>query len=155
MIISFEDPSTQKLYQYFIMQYYFQKEEHVVEVLPLHFGIHVWIWPNPRKCLHPELCVMSVTVLQNLLANDVQLQDTKRFCTNDKNFTVLTADTTFNVGDVYVTATTYKNPMLQTRRGTEPVMFGPALLHQRKTAASSSFHQMSSRYVGWNHHSWW
>ena len=87
-------------------------------------------------------CAPEFTVF---LANDNQLNDLERFCTNNKNFSVLAVDTTFNIGDFYVTATAYRHQMLMTRKGVEPVMFGPALLHQRKTFAS--FYKLPSGII--------
>ena len=81
-------------------------------------------------------CAPEFTVF---LATDGQLKDLEKFCTNNKHFSILTVDTTFNIGDFYVTVTTYRNLMLLTDKGAgvEPVMLGPALLHQRKTFNSN------------------
>jgi hypothetical protein len=66
------------------------------------------------------------------MASDTQLHDVQKFCTNAANFSILGVDTTFNIGQYYLTLTTYRHLMLLTRKGEEPVMIGPALLHQRK-----------------------
>lgn len=66
------------------------------------------------------------------MASDRQLLEVNKFCTNNKNFSVLGVDTTFNIGQYYVTITTYRNLMLENKDGIEPVMIGPILLHQRK-----------------------
>ena len=70
------------------------------------------------------------------MASDQQLHDIEKFCTDNKNFSVLGVDTTFNIGKYYLTVTTYRNLMLETPEGVEPVMIGPLLLHQRKTYES-------------------
>ena len=67
-----------------------------------------------------------------VLANNVQLAEVKRFCTNPARFSVLGVDVTFNVGEYYVCLTTYQDLMLKTKSGVHPVMLGPILLHQRK-----------------------
>ena len=68
------------------------------------------------------------------LSSDRQLCEVEKFCTNPKNFSVLGVDTTFNIGDYfYVTITTYRNLMLVNKNGTEPVMIGPSIIHQKKT----------------------
>ena len=46
---------------------------------------------------------------QCVLFFDWQLQDLVRFLTNDKLFSIFTADTTYNLGEFYVTPTTYKH----------------------------------------------
>lgn len=72
----------------------------------------------------PEMCIF--------MATNQQLEDVKRFCTNPKQFCVLGVDATFNIGDYYLTLTTYRNLMLSTKKGTHPVFIGPALIHQRR-----------------------
>ena len=47
-----------------------------------------------------------------VLFYDWQLNDVSRFTTKPGSFTVLTADTTYNLGDLYVTPTTYQQSML-------------------------------------------
>lgn len=74
-------------------------------------------------------CVPEFTVF---MATDRQIREVKKYCTNMKNFSVLGVDTTFNIGAFFVTFTTYRNTMLLTKKGTEPVMIGPILIHQRK-----------------------
>jgi len=55
------------------------------------------------------------------LASDRQVQDVKRFCANTTNtFSVLSNDTTFNIGDFYVTPTTYRHLLLEDRRTGKP-----------------------------------
>ena len=71
-----------------------------------------------------------------VLANGLQLQEVKRFCTNPARFSILGVDVTFNVGDYYVCLTTYRDLMLKTKSGVHPVMLGPILLHQRKLFTS-------------------
>ena len=71
-----------------------------------------------------------------VLASDRQLQEVNKFCTQNKNFSVLGVDTTFNIGKYYVTVTTYRHLMLLTKNKVEPVMIGPILLHQKKTFES-------------------
>ena len=72
----------------------------------------------------PELSV--------LLASKQQLLDVQRFCTNPKEFCILGVDATFNVGQYYLTLTTYRNLMLSNKTGAHPVFLGPALIHQRR-----------------------
>jgi len=67
------------------------------------------------------------------MASDRQLSDIEKFCTQNKNFCVLGVDTTFNIGNYYVTVTVYRHQMLLNKFGSEPVMLGPMLIHQRKT----------------------
>ena len=67
------------------------------------------------------------------LSSNRQLRDIEKFCTDDKNMSVLGIDTTFNIGEYYVTITTYRHLMMENTHGVEPVMIGPILVHQRKT----------------------
>ena len=80
--------------------------------------------------------VRSAPEFTIFMASDKQLNDIKKFCTANKNFSVLGVDTTFNIGQYYVTFFTYRHLMLLTKKGVEPVMIGPALVHQRKTFES-------------------
>ena len=77
------------------------------------------------------------------LANDRQMRDIVKCCTNPAEFTVLGIDTTYNCGEFWLTTTAYKHLQLRTRRRSNPpVLIGPALLH--KTKDESSFRYMSS-----------
>ena len=70
------------------------------------------------------------------LATDQQLSDIERFCCNrgSTNSSVFGIDPTFNLGDFYVTVTTYENLMLKSRlTGSHPVFIGPMFVHQRRT----------------------
>ena len=59
-----------------------------------------------------------------VLASDRQVQDVKRFCANTtENFSVLSIDITFNVGDFYVTPTTYRHLLLDDRRTETPLFY--------------------------------
>ena len=71
-----------------------------------------------------------------VLFTDQQLHDIKRFCTNKglAANSVLGVDPTFNLGDFYVTVTTYENLLLISRRsGKHPVFIGPMMVHQKRT----------------------
>ena len=56
--------------------------------------------------------VKAVPDPQCVIAFDWQVNDLVRFLTDDRKFSVFTADTTYNVGEFYVTPTTYKHLML-------------------------------------------
>ena len=78
-----------------------------------------------------------------------QLQDLVRFLTNDKVFGIFTADTTYNLGEFYVTPTTYKHLMLvDVTTQKHPTMAGPILVHQRKNF--SSFNYFANTLVCFN-----
>ncbi len=71
-----------------------------------------------------------------ILATDQQLSDIERFCANGQstNCSVLGIDPTFNLGDFYVTVTTYENLMLINKKTSKhPVLIGPMLVHQTRT----------------------
>ena len=61
-----------------------------------------------------------------------QILDLKQFCTDPDEFTVMYADTTYNLGDFYVTPLSYKHLMLEDiHTGKPPVLPGPVLVHQQ------------------------
>jgi len=70
---------------------------------------------------------------QCVLFFDWQLNDLVRFLTDDRDFSIFTADTTYNLGDFYVTPTTYQHLMLvDVLTQKHPTMAGPVLVHQQK-----------------------
>lgn len=69
-----------------------------------------------------------------VLARDRQLEELVRFCAVADNFSVLTVDPTFNLGEFDVTPTSYRHCLLiSTRSGSNPVTIGPVMIHYRKT----------------------
>lgn len=77
---------------------------------------------------------------QSVLSFDWQIEDMVRFLTKNDSFGILTVDTTFNLGDFYVTLTSYPHMMLQDVRNTcHLTMIGPALVHQQKDFASFNY----------------
>ena len=76
---------------------------------------------------------------QCVLFFDWQLKGLVRFCTDSRRFSILTADTTYNLGEFYVTPTTYKHLMLVNSSQQHPVMAGPIFIHQRKDFASFNY----------------
>ena len=86
---------------------------------------------------------------QCVLFTEWQVSDLVRFVTKSTQFTVLVADTTYNLGDFYVTPTTYQHLMLEdsvTKK--HPSFLGPVLVHQRKNF--SSFNYFASTLIGAN-----
>jgi hypothetical protein len=70
---------------------------------------------------------------QSVLFFDWQVEDMIRFLTRNGKFGTLTVDTTFNLGDFYVTLTSYPHMMLRdVRNSCHPTFIGPALVHQQK-----------------------
>ena len=82
-------------------------------------GIRNMQWtPNPRV----------------VFATDQQLAEIVEECCAPGSRSILSIDTTFNVGDFYVTSTTYQSSkFIQTRTGKAAVLPGPAMLHVRKS----------------------
>ena len=77
---------------------------------------------------------------QCVLFFDWQLRDMRRFLTNNKKFGIFTADTTYNLGEIYVTPTAYPQLMLEDVRSKQhPTMVGPILVHQQTDFASSNY----------------
>lgn len=77
---------------------------------------------------------------QSVLFFDWQLRDLVRFLTDENKFSIFTTDTTYNLGDFYVTPTTYRHLMLSDITSQKhPVMAGPVLVHQRKNFLSFNY----------------
>ena len=71
---------------------------------------------------------------------DWQLNDLERFCTNNHSFSVLSVDTTFNLGDFFVTPTTYRHLMLEdAQSGKHPAIISPVLVHQQLKFSSINY----------------
>ena len=86
---------------------------------------------------------------QCILFTDWQLSDLFRFTTKPMEFCILTADTTYNLGDFYVTPTTYQHLLLEnTVTGKHPYFLGPVLVHQRKNF--SAFNYLASTLIGFS-----
>lgn len=82
-----------------------------------------------------------------ILASDLQLNDIVRFCCNPFEYSVLTVDPTFSLGDFDVTPTTYRHLLLECNRSKKPpVMIGPTLIHYKKTFQTYLF--LASSMVG-------
>lgn len=79
------------------------------------------------------------------LANDQRLLDVERFCTNPADFSVFSVDATFNVANHYFTFGTYRNCILETSKGCNPVCIGPGILHKRRL--ESSYYTLPSLMV--------
>ena len=74
---------------------------------------------------------------QRVLCFDWQLKDLVRFLMDPKQFSILTVDTTYSLGDFYVTPTIYKHLMLVDITSRQhPTIAGPILVHPQKDFAS-------------------
>ena len=58
------------------------------------------------------------------MATKRQLVDVERFCCNPANFCVLGIDATFELCNYYLTFATYRNLILETKSGHNPVCIG-------------------------------
>ena len=84
---------------------------------------------------------------QCVLFSDWQLYDLSCFVTNSNQFPIFSADTTYNLGDFYVTPTTYQHLMLEdTTTMKHPHFPGPVLVHQQKNF--SAFNYLASMLIG-------
>ena len=77
--------------------------------------------------VHPSFSVV--------LSSERQLDDVVNFCTNQKQFSVFSIDSTFNIfnDSISLTVTTYRNLKLEklsTRQA--PIFLGPVLTHEKK-----------------------
>lgn len=74
-----------------------------------------------------------------VIASDGQLDDLVRFCAPPVGIEscVMTVDPTFSLGEFECTPVTYRQLLVQTRRGkVSPVFLGPVLVHYRKNFPS-------------------
>ena len=78
-----------------------------------------------------------------LLASQKQLDNIVMFCCQENNFSVFGIDATFNLGDFYVTLTTYRNLFLRNSLTKKPPVFlGPAFVHMERR--SEDYHTFFS-----------
>ena len=75
-----------------------------------------------------------------VLATDRQLHDLARFCTSAFEFSPLTVDPTFCLGEFDVTLITYRHLLLRSKRyKVPPVFVGPCCIHYRKSFSTYVF----------------
>ena len=80
-------------------------------------------WPEP-------MCILGY---------QYQFHDIARFCSDPSLHCLLTIDTTFNLGNFYVTPTSYRNLLLESNRtGKNPLFLGPILVHMTRSYAAYS-----------------
>ena len=78
----------------------------------------------------PRVVVATNNVVQDVVDN----------CTNPEKFAPFTMDTTFNVGDFFVTTTSYKHlKLIDARTGKHPCLPGPALFHVRQGSGQFTY----------------
>ena len=87
---------------------------------------------------------------QCILCFDSQIADMERFLSSSSDVHgILTVDPTYNLGEFYVTPTTYPHLMLEdVITGKPPSLLGPVLIHQKM--AFSTFNYFSSTLVGFS-----
>ena len=76
------------------------------------------------------------TSVQYVLASEKQLKDVELFCTHPIKFSIFSIDSTYNVGNFYVTNTCYQNFKIVHAdgryRGRHPYEIGPTFIHTEK-----------------------
>ena len=78
-----------------------------------------------------------------VLATEEQLADVVQFCTNPEEFGILGIDVTYNIGDFYITTTTYQHlAIIDKSTGKHPTFPGPMMLHTDEKEAT--FHYFAS-----------
>jgi hypothetical protein len=88
-----------------------------------------------------------------ILYNDTVIKTMKQMCINAPVPTILGVDRTFNLGDFYVTATSFKHMHLLRRNTTDhPITFGPVFVHGSSTTKGyfSFFSRISSDLLDCN-----
>ena len=79
-----------------------------------------------------------------VLSTDQQLYNMERFCTQSPSSVL----PTFNLGDFYVTPTTFHNLLVKNRQGCHPIISGPILIY--RTKEFEPFHYFASTLVRLN-----
>ena len=75
-----------------------------------------------------------------VVSTNCQLKDLSRFCTSSFEFSVLTVDPTFNLGEFDVTLTTFRHLYVQSKRYKQPPVFiSPACINFKKTFSTYVF----------------
>ena len=79
---------------------------------------------------------INASGVQYVVATEKQIKDMVQFCTNKDKFSVLSVDSTFDVGDYYITNTCFENFRIVHAdgkyRGKHPVEMGPSFVHTKK-----------------------
>ena len=88
---------------------------------------------TPAEFIRDVNLIPEVSVF---VASKQQLRDIERFCTKVSCFCILGIDPTYNIGEFYVTVTTYRHLMFKTMEGVNPVLLGPCLIHSSKEFSS-------------------
>ena len=73
--------------------------------------------------------------VMSIVGTDQQLFDISRFCAHGmcKDGSIVGVDSTFNLGDFYVTPTVYEHRLIVNKRtGKHPIFIGPVLIHRQK-----------------------
>ncbi|CAG2219934.1 unnamed protein product [Mytilus edulis] len=74
--------------------------------------------------------------IQYILTTDKEIVDLKEFCTNPIKFSVFSIDSTFDVGNYYITNTCYENLRIlhasDKYRGKYPLEMGPTFVHTKR-----------------------
>ncbi|XP_070564098.1 uncharacterized protein [Ptychodera flava] len=142
IVIRVENPRDCSVRDKVYVQYYFDEKPHPIQVKQRANKTH----DSSSYSLTLEVMDMSknesVPFIRDILAapelivfltTDIQLEEVEKFCTNSANFGILGVDSTFNIGNFYVTLTTYKHLLLEHKtKGYEPVMIGPTIIHQTR-----------------------
>lgn len=83
-----------------------------------------------------------------ILTTKRQLENVVMYCCQPDHFSVFGIDATFELGNFYVTLTTYRNPSLRNcRTNSEPVFLGPAFIHmERRTQDYQAFFSSLLKY---------
>ena len=80
------------------------------------------------------------------LSTDRQLKDIEKFCCSMYDYVPLGIDTTYNLCDLWLTDTSYRNKrLLKESSGHSPVFFGPCMLHFKKNDEAFSRFAMEMR----------
>lgn len=77
--------------------------------------------------------IFNRSELFSFMFEEQQLFDLSRFCTSETNFSIVNIDTTFKLGQFYLTTLTFRNLSLyDPKTETFPTFFGPTMIHVKR-----------------------
>ena len=83
-----------------------------------------------------------------VLPTKEQLADVVRFCSNPEEYGIFGIDVTYNIGDFYVTTTTYKHlSLIDKATGNHPVFPGPMMVHTDEKQETLHYFASTTREV--------
>ena len=131
------DSLSQEVDEIFYMYFYLSKRSHTPKVFqsvsscsdPLTNAIYKYKKPGDNSVKEVRSAPEAVAVFGTV----TQFNDVMRFCAvpMESQASILCVDLTFNLGDSYITTTSYKNQMLLYKQGKHPIHIAPMQVSEK------------------------